>query len=273
MDYLDFLFEIPLWKRVERVETGLALAAARTLKQLAAGSGSSEVPELACRLWILPLREEWADEIAPPRDVRRVLEKLSPGRALPEDHCRVAIELLDGFRPKRLPDPPEHVVYWGPDGSIAVPTDKSIEDYRRAQGALPKVKRIKSNYPQDDLSLRLADAYWTLREAGCKTAVAELARVLSAKRVNGREWAPNVIRKRLGARIAEPIRSIGFGYRQAYSVSLKGLNRGTSQPERSNALSLQNVSGLEPPIEFVRKRPVRRKRARSRHRVTRSKGS
>ena len=145
------------------------------LRAIADAHASGETGRLADRIWMLTLQLTSGD-LAPKHKCRDFLKTFC-GVYLDRNLCDAARQLLEGLTPTEL----------GRLRSQAV-QDEYLH-YRSSSGRAWYTPRQVKNPPCDDLSLRLFEAYCALKEAGCPTASAFLARRLG--------WSSNRVETRL----------------------------------------------------------------------------
>jgi hypothetical protein len=209
VEYVDFVMIQPLHKRMDKKSVDLtkAMAVARTLLQLAGDKGSKEIQRLAHRIWMLALQSTTGD-IAPPRVVEAFLR--DHNQQLAGDQCDVARQALEGFTPR----PNRHKLPY--------------VEYRGRGGAEYLYVGRKKRWPKDDLTFRLVDAYWALKEAGCRQCIAVLARRLTA--IIGKKWTWNMIESRIKPyKTIRPSNWLHFPWRERYWLYV---NRASEHPPR-----------------------------------------
>ena len=133
---------------------------------------------------MLPLRHA-AGDLAPIDKCRKLIETFR-GIYLDSDLCDAALQLLEGLTPEEL----------GRLGPQA--TQDEWLHYRSDSGRAQYIRRQrkKGRRPPDDLTSRLFEAYCALKEAGCRTPAAFLARRLGC--------TSNSVEMRLEPRKKEP---------------------------------------------------------------------
>jgi hypothetical protein len=190
------------------------MAVARTLLQLAEGTGLEEIRKLAHQIWMLALYFTTGD-VAQPRIVEAFLQDHK--QRLAGEQCDVARQALEGFTPR-------------PDRRHKFP----YVEYRGRGGVEYRYVGNKKRSPKDDLTFRLVDAYWALVDAGCPQPIAVLARRLTE--ITGRMWTRNVIESRIKPhKKSRPSSWMDFPWRMRYWLYLNrtsehSLSCGVDQP-------------------------------------------
>ena len=187
----------PLLKLVREPNSDRLLRVERTIRLLAGQTGSENVSRLADRL--MHLAEA---DIASPREAQKALADL---RLILPDTAAIdeAIQSLESFRPRKQPR-----------RAMA-----GCDEYRGDGHALYFWKTPGKPRP-DDLSHKLADGYWALKEAGCPTPVAELSRIFDTVRDQVDHDLPALDRRAIDRRLTpfRKLRTIGesLPWRAAY---------------------------------------------------------
>jgi hypothetical protein len=242
IDYIDFLFTQPLHERVDRQRIDdNAHAVARTLVQVADSTGFHEIRQLATRILLLDL-QMGVGNVAPPKVVLKFLQVHE--QRLPCTQYKIARSALKNFKPRPKRHAFTHVEYRGRGGA---------EYYWVGS---------KKRWPQNDLTFRLVDAYWALKNAGWPQPVAFLARRLNELAetdligIPETKWTSNKIESRIKPHKKLEKPWIHFPWRERYWLYL---NRGKLEKTRRSTeqpFEFSRVGACSPASRSENKRPT-----------------
>ena len=216
-DYVSWLFDFPLRKRIRSPKQTTCLNVARFLVGVAQHSQDRGISQLATDIWTLPLGR-LPGKKATVEDCRKFLETYES--YLGEERCKKALESIDKLADEQLMSL----------GEQKQPLE--LVEYRGAPMISYFARGGKRKWPPDDLSERVFEANSALREAGCPNSPKHLAQVMKEKGYGVQFTQQHIYSRLKFFSDRRPDTWPGSVWRQMYWTSLHPQSLDKSIPER-----------------------------------------